>query len=182
MSEWKQLWLQYHPVADKGFASYAERVVLEGFEESGVIGSAREELTRGLSGMLGKEPVFVKEAEGACIRIVRGFSLDSGNDFINGEALSDNQKAESYRIQVTPEEIRIEAAGEKGALYGVFALLRAIGTGKSAKEAEETAVPSNPLRMLNHWDNMTNDIERGYSGDSFFFRDGTVLVDERTRD
>lgn len=111
MSEWKQLWLQYHPVADKGFASYAERVVLEGFEESGVIGSAREELTRGLSGMLGKEPVFVKEAEGACIRIVRGFSLDSGNDFINGEALSDNQKAESYRIQVTPEEIRIEAAG-----------------------------------------------------------------------
>lgn len=182
MSEWKQLWLQYHPVADKGFASYAERVVLEGFEESGVIGSAREELTRGLSGMLGKEPVFVKEAEGACIRIVRGFSLDSGNDFINGEALSDNQKAESYRIQVTPEEIRIEAAGEKGALYGVFALLRAIGTGKSAEDTEETAVPSNPLRMLNHWDNMTNDIERGYSGDSFFFRDGTVLVDERTKD
>ena len=35
MSEWKQLWLQYHPVADRGFAAYAERVVLEGFEESG---------------------------------------------------------------------------------------------------------------------------------------------------
>ena len=97
MSEWKQLWLQYHPVADRGFAAYAERVVLEGFEESGVIGSVREELTRGLSGMLGKEPVFAKEAEGACIRIVKGLSLDSGNDDINGEALSDNQKAESYR-------------------------------------------------------------------------------------
>lgn len=121
MSEWKQLWLQYHPVADKGFASYAERVVLEGFEESGVIGSAREELTRGLSGMLGKEPVFVKEAEGACIRLVRGFSLDSGNDFINGEALSDNQKAESYRIQVTPEESGSRQQ-EKRALFTAFLL------------------------------------------------------------
>lgn len=71
MSEWKQLWLQYHPVADKGFAAYAEKVVLEDFEESGVIGSVREELTRGLSGMLGKEPVFAKEAEGSCIRIIK---------------------------------------------------------------------------------------------------------------
>ena len=78
MSEWKQLWLQYHPVADKGFAAYAERVVLEGFEESGVIGSVREELTRGLSGMLGKEPVFVKEAEEAGFVNLKGHRTVGG--------------------------------------------------------------------------------------------------------
>lgn len=179
MSEWKQLWLQYHPVADQGFGAYAGTVVLDGFANTPVITSLKEEAARGLKGMLGTEPVFADQAEGACIRICRVDAVASAKA---EEELSENQKTESYRILVTPEEIRIEAAGEKGALYGTFALLRAIGTGKALQEAETEAVPSNPLRMLNHWDNMTNDIERGYSGDSFFFKDGTVIVDERTKD
>ena len=179
MSEWKQLWLQYHPVADQGFGAYAGTVVLDGFVNTPVINSLKEEAARGLKGMLGTEPVFADQAEGACIRIRRVDAVASAKA---EEELSENQKTESYRILVTPEEIRIEAAGEKSALYGTFALLRAIGTGKALQEAETETVPSNPLRMLNHWDNMTNDIERGYSGDSFFFKDGTVIVDERTKD
>ncbi len=179
MSEWKQLWLQYHPAADHGFGACAGTIVLEGFENTPVIASLKEELARGLKGMLGVEPVFADKAEGGCIRIRRVDAIVSGEE---AEKLSGNQKAESYRIQAAPGEIRIEAAGERGALYGAFALLRAIGTGKNPQQAAGTAVPSNPLRMLNHWDNMTNDIERGYSGDSFFFKDGTVLVDERTKD
>lgn len=179
MSEWKQLWLQYHPVADHGFGAYAGTVILEDFENTPVITSLKEELVRGLKGMLGAEPVFTDKAEGTCIRICRVDAVLPGQE---EEELSENQRAESYRIQAAPEEIRIEAAGEKGALYGAFALLRAIGTGKNPQQAAGTAVPSNPLRMLNHWDNMTNDIERGYSGDSFFFKDGTVLVNERTKD
>ena len=31
--------------------------------------------------------------------------------------------------------------------------------------------------MLNHWDNMDGSIERGYSGDSFFFKDSEILID-----
>ena len=34
--------------------------------------------------------------------------------------------------------------------------------------------------MLNHWDNMDGSIERGYSGNSFFFEKDEILIDERT--
>ena len=40
-------------------------------------------------------------------------------------------------------------------------------------------VPAMPLRMMNHWDNMDGSIERGYSGESFFYKDYEILWDER---
>ena len=36
--------------------------------------------------------------------------------------------------------------------------------------------------MLNHWDNMSGDIERGYSGNSFFFENDDIVINERTVD
>ena len=39
-----------------------------------------------------------------------------------------------------------------------------------------------PMRMLNHWDNMDGSIERGYSGESFFFEKNEIIVNDRTRD
>ena len=43
-------------------------------------------------------------------------------------------------------------------------------------------IPKNPIRMLDHWDNMDGSIERGYSGRSFFFEDDEVIINERTID
>ena len=40
--------------------------------------------------------------------------------------------------------------------------------------------PKMPMRMLNHWDNMDGSIERGYSGESVFFKKYRILLDERT--
>ena len=74
----------------------------------------------------------------------------------------------------------IEGGSEVGVLYGVFALLRNLQTaGKAWAQftADEEKAPSNRLRMLNHWDNMDGSIERGYSGDSFFFKDSEILID-----
>jgi len=34
-------------------------------------------------------------------------------------------------------------------------------------------------RILNHWDNITGDVERGYSGKSLFFKDGNVCFDSK---
>ena len=36
--------------------------------------------------------------------------------------------------------------------------------------------------MFNHWDNMSGHIERGYSGKSFFFIDGEIILDSRIKD
>ena len=40
--------------------------------------------------------------------------------------------------------------------------------------------PAAPLRMINHWDNMAGDIERGYSGNSFFYDDNNIIINDRT--
>ena len=40
-----------------------------------------------------------------------------------------------------------------------------------------TSVPDQALRMINHWDNMDGTIERGYAGDSIFFKDNEFRKD-----
>ena len=91
---------------------------------------------------------------------------------------------EGYRIQCVEGKCAITAKSEAGALYGVFALLRNL-TVFQVEDFDtwtymEEKEPYNPLRMLNHWDNMEGNIERGYSGNSFFFRENEILVDGRT--
>jgi len=67
-----------------------------------------------------------------------------------------------------------------GALYGVFALLREISIGTDVESLDIKDSPAYKLRMINHWDNMDGKIERGYAGNSIFFKDGRI-VDDMTR-
>ncbi len=88
---------------------------------------------------------------------------------------------EGYSLEGSDGKVVIKASDENGALYGSFALIRSIACGRKAEDLKENAAPSNPLRMMNHWDNMDGSIERGYSGDSFFFADDDMIIDDRTR-
>lgn len=194
MSEWKQLWLVYHRTDNQDYCCYARRdVVIDGFSVSetdglrnSIISNSVQELYRGLDGMLGisheqnnavvKNSVDRIDEPYICFRKVEHITED------DRESLSSLQLEESFRINVNEHEIAIEAEDEKGLLHGVFSLLQDIGTEKKPNEISGTFIPSNPLRILNHYDNMTNDIERGYAGKSFFFQDGKILVNERTKD
>lgn len=70
-----------------------------------------------------------------------------------------------------------------GVIYGVFSLLRQIQRGSFSKDTVFLDNPAVGLRMLNHWDNMDGSIERGYSGGSFYFKDGRITGDySRIRD
>ena len=92
---------------------------------------------------------------------------------------------ESYHIQAKTGRCTISGGDEAGALYGVFALLRELqmaGTDWTAFTLDQQRSPANALRMLNHWDNLPGDIERGYSGKSFFFEDNRIMVNQRTID
>jgi alpha-glucuronidase len=62
----------------------------------------------------------------------------------------------------------IEANSENGILYGVYELLRRQQTGEVAKN--ELVNPSYEFRVLDHWDNSDGSIERGYAGNSIFWR------------
>jgi alpha-glucuronidase len=89
---------------------------------------------------------------------------------------------EGYCLEGSNDRVEIKASDEKGVLYGAFALIRALSCGRNAETLSEKASPSNPLRMMNHWDNMDGSIERGYSGNSFFFANDDMIIDDRTRD
>ena len=93
-----------------------------------------------------------------------------------------------YTISLQEAGLIICGSDANGLLYGVFELIRLIQTESPllskvchGKEALVKS-PSNPLRMLNHWDNMDGSIERGYSGNSFFFAKDEMIVNERTRE
>ena len=75
-------------------------------------------------------------------------------------------KGDGYKL----DTLSVQASSDLGILYGVYDLLRRQRTGQPVK-----AVVSNPsyeLRLLNHWDNLDGTIERGYAGNSVFWRHG----------
>lgn len=125
---------------------------------------ARSELERGLAGLYG---ATLSDAEASRAQIC--LSVDDILD------------PEGYCLSVADGHCEIRGGSSVGVLYGTFALLRAAQMAQcpwQELKAEEQKAPSNRMRMLNHWDNLDGSIERGYSGDSFFFKDDVVLVDE----
>ncbi|MGM9537575.1 MAG: alpha-glucuronidase [Candidatus Onthomonas sp.] len=88
--------------------------------------------------------------------------------------------AEGYAASAAGGHCTIRSGSAVGALYGVFALLRQLQMEGCAWEEltwQEEKRPSNDLRMLNHWDNLDGSIERGYSGESFFYKDDEIIED-----
>lgn len=91
-------------------------------------------------------------------------------------------KDEGYRITTIENKIyEISGNTEKALLYGSFRFVNLYRL-SSDKIINVCEVPKNPLRMLNHWDNMDGSIERGYSGESFFFVNNDIVINERTVD
>ncbi len=90
---------------------------------------------------------------------------------------------EGYRILTEDpgKGYRIEANTDTGILFGVFRLI-ALRRLSDDGDISETGVPYHPIRMLDHWDNMDGSIERGYSGESFFFENDRIVINERTED
>ncbi len=167
-SKWTKMWLDYHRIYDGG---RVWKMVLGGFmEDQAVIASAIFEFKRAIEALTGEQVIDVKKDGTA------------GNLRTMCIKKQDSVPVEGYRIAGNEEGIVLEASDERGVLYGIFAIIRQIACGKRAEEVAEVASPSNPLRMMNHWDNMDGSIERGYSGESFFFEKDEILINDRTRD
>ncbi|KAJ5921264.1 hypothetical protein N7466_009590 [Penicillium verhagenii] len=73
-------------------------------------------------------------------------------------------------------KVQILGQNERGALYGAFEYLSMLAQGNLSQVAYATN-PAAPLRWVNQWDNMDGSIERGYGGESIFFKNGTILDD-----
>jgi len=73
-------------------------------------------------------------------------------------------KGDGFRLSSSA----IQANNENGILYGVYELLRRQQTGEPVRDEIEN--PSYEFRVLDHWDNPDGSIERGYAGNSIFWR------------
>ncbi|MCR5603272.1 MAG: alpha-glucuronidase [Lachnospiraceae bacterium] len=167
---WTQCWLNYNNKrnTDSAYADYFSTLFVDGFKEDRVISCASDELSHAAQVMFGSKPDIVKNAP------EKGIIIKKCSEDLYGK--------EGYRIHGAVSTAYIEAATPEAVIYGVFRFLALIRTGSFSDSTDITEIPSNPIRMLDHWDNMDGSIERGYSGNSFFFENNDVVINERTID
>lgn len=87
---------------------------------------------------------------------------------------------DGFMIKDLPEGRTIMARTETGAMYGTYALQRMERTGKADGPLDICEEPTFERRILNHWDNLNNTIERGYAGWSIWHW-GEPVPEERIR-
>jgi alpha-glucuronidase len=183
-------WLRYAPRA--GVPSVRSLVSsLTVLGRRPILDSARDELLRGIGGMFAMETTLSKTAR-------KGGGLVLGTIDSMREAgisvpdyLTAGLSREGFVLKTVlktvgeGEAARVLLAGktEIGALYSVFRLLSILCRGGDILSLSVLENPKNPLRMIQHWDNIDGSVERGYAGRSIFFSGNRIVKNpERIRD
>ena len=170
-------WLAYKPVqAAIVFPGGIPDTVIK-IGKSILQDSAAEELEVGWKNMLHHEPRFVREESGDGRREVVIGTQAEINSWRPHPTPTGSLKPDGYRLYWDKNALVIEGGGDRGVLYGTFALLRAIAGQQSLGKLNEESAPWAAIRWTNEWDNPNGTIERGYAGPSIFFENGKVRAD-----
>lgn len=168
-----RLWLRYDKIKNQPLLEAYNRAItglwING--ASPVITAAREELSRGLEGLLDRLPATTSAA--AANTIIAGTPASS--PFIASLSLQAallKAGSEGYLLYTVPARkgscIVIAANTDIGVLYGSFALLRLLQTGQDIHTLSIVSAPRLQHRVLDHWDNLNRYVERGYAGISIW--------------
>ncbi len=178
-------WLGYNQIQGKDMLDrsrkYLSKIAVIG--DSPLICALKEELKKGVSGILGTSMELSDNIEdgtslviakiGVCKSIIPETELNVSK--INEEG---------YMIKSLNNNgvgiIMITAKSDKGLLYGTFSFLRRLQMKSDLEGINIIDNPVNNLRIINHWDNLDGSIERGYAGKSIFFLDNE-LTEELNR-
>lgn len=163
-------WLEYQRLLDGYYLDLRKIIYIS--QDDCIISRAVDEL------QIAFKSFFDEEC--TCKKVIHT-DLFLKNDGIILNKSEDNRLGkEGYHVFFRKNAIIVEGFTSVGILYGVFSLLRKIQFNIPIDQILERKIPDNPLRMLNHWDNMDGTIERGYSGRSFFFEDEKIIINNRT--
>jgi alpha-glucuronidase len=169
-----QLWLKYPRVDDeerlKDYQRMISAIDVPGGSETCQI--IRDELKKGLQGLLGKDVPFTMAIGTVNLLLVatpRSSEIVRRSEFaVPLESLGPEgyliKSAETNGAKLTV----IAANGDLGLLYGSFHFLRLIQTGQPLDHLDIVSRPRVQYRLLNHWDNLDGSIERGYAGKSLW--------------
>jgi alpha-glucuronidase len=169
-----RLWLRYDRIADEDkLKEYRKDIKVIHFPgDSPTLKAAREELTNGISGLLGVQVKFMDKLTGSGTLIV---GTPKSSKVVASLKLNDKLKKlgrEGYIIQNSVIKgkkcIVISANTDVGILYGVFNFLKIIQTNKSLDNLKIIESPKIEYRLLNHWNNLDRTVERGYAGFSLW--------------
>jgi alpha-glucuronidase len=162
------LWLRYVPVnAPAETKAAATAIVAQGHSPS--LDAAAGELKRGLDGLLAQAtPAADTPRDGAIVigtpvssLLIAALKLPLAAAGAEGFLIR-NTRLDGHSVTV------IAANRDIGVIYGVFAYLRRIQTGKPVTGLDITDAPKLMVRVLDHWDNLDGSIERGYAGASLW--------------
>lgn len=161
-------WLQYEQIENHDYVSeikpLVKHVTLDlNFDE--IIDSALTEWQTGLSSML-QLHASVSKSSG---EVTDGLIL---------KLTQDDQK-EAYSITGTNNKLILAGGSSRAILYGIFHLLRLIQQRAPLNKLSIEETPKNKVRMINHWDDMDGSVERGYAGQSFFYKDYKFIKDRQ---
>jgi alpha-glucuronidase len=168
------LWLRYRqlPRASRLAEYRAEVTGLAMPGDSPTLRAAREELVRGLAGLLGRPlPLYAEAAQDniviagtpasssvvAQLPLARDLAAAGREGFVLRTISVNGRRA-----------IVVAANSDIGVLYGAFALLRQLQTNQPIATLSIASAPRIQLRMLDHWDNLDRSVERGYAGQSLW--------------
>jgi len=168
------LWLRYPLVSDAarlaGYRAAVTGLFVAG--DSPTARAARDELTRGLRGLLGADVPIASSADATVIagtpatsraiaRLGIGKKLArAGNE---GFVISTIGRSKDRPLRTV-----IAGNTDIGVLHGTFAFLRLLQTHQSIDGLEIVDAPRLRHRILDHWDNLDGTIERGYAGASLW--------------
>ena len=190
MADYTKAWLSYKMKALTNSNIWSKVIVATDGENNPIpqtVETAVKELTRATKELFGTElkserkNVSFLGAEPSASELKTLTGCENGLVLVYLPVLKDTYK-EGYRLVVTETAAYIVAGTGRGILYGAFDMIRTEIIEDKLVSCDKKVIPDNPLRMMNHWDNMDNSIERGYSGESFFFLNNEVVVNDRTRE
>ncbi|MGC3957794.1 MAG: alpha-glucuronidase family glycosyl hydrolase [Verrucomicrobiota bacterium] len=169
-----RLWLRYQPISNvaqrENYSAHISEIIMP--TNSPTQRVIRDELRRGVEGMLGRKP-SVRAS------VTREWALVIGTPANNATiaALGLNEKLgklspEGYLIRSITNAGRamtvIVSRSDVGALYGAFHFLQLMQMERDISALDVVEQPMHERRLLNHWDNLDGSIERGYAGKSLW--------------
>jgi alpha-glucuronidase len=165
-----ELWLRYHALPAEQRALYTPATTqLAMPTPSATLVAAKDELLRGLNGLLAQRPASVERVSASGLLIGTPQSNPQiGQLDLGLKSLTPQSYVIRHRRVDDQTVVVIAANDDVGVLYGVFHFLRLLQTQQPLGNLNITESSRIQLRMLNHWDNLDRTVERGYSGFSLW--------------
>jgi len=165
-----EAWLRYELVDNQirleQYRSNLNSVILTG--SSATIDAISEELSHAIPSLLGTTYNRTNNVESEGTLLIRTPSSSGVITRLISTSILEDIGDEGYiikRVDVSGfKTIIIVANTDIGLLYGTFAFLRELQIQSDISNIDIQSSPKVQYRMLNHWDNLSRLVERGYAG------------------